>query len=178
MGVPPRLWIVIADGAHARFVLAGPSGHWRTVRCFDSVTALARTAELGSERPGRVFESASATRHAIAPRHDLKLTEKERFARLIGAELNAARARGEVDDIFIVALVETQTRIHEVLNEKTAEIVIGTLAKNLVKIPDHELATHLTRLRLPAANGRLILPFKRRVRREKKERRETWSESP
>jgi len=63
----PRVWVLIADGEHARVVTPQEShGHFETVIAFDSASAHLRSADLGTDKPGRTFESASITRHAIA----------------------------------------------------------------------------------------------------------------
>lgn len=65
------LWIVVADGEHARFITPAPKRAFHSQRVFESPSAHKRSAELGTDRPVRSFQSATLTRHAIAPKHDL-----------------------------------------------------------------------------------------------------------
>jgi hypothetical protein len=47
----------------------------------------------------------------MAPWHDLPALEKEKFAHLIGGQLNAAATRGEFDDLVIVGPLHFQIAI-------------------------------------------------------------------
>jgi hypothetical protein len=62
-----KLWYVIADGGRARFVEQDDRGAFRTVSNFVSTELHKRSEELGLDRPARVQESASPTRHAVEP---------------------------------------------------------------------------------------------------------------
>jgi protein required for attachment to host cells len=61
----------------------------------------------------------------------------------IANRLNAAAAQGAFDELVIVAPPHTMNGIRDHLNSTTAPTVAGTLAKDLVKTPDHELWPHL-----------------------------------
>jgi len=65
-----RLWIVVADGEHARFVKPAPKRAFHTQRIFESPAVHKKTSDLGTDRPDRSMESASGTCHAITPKHD------------------------------------------------------------------------------------------------------------
>ena len=70
------LCFLIADGEHARFVAADADNVLRTIRSFDSASAHLAAHDLGSDRPGRDFESARPGSHGVAPRHDPHQMEK------------------------------------------------------------------------------------------------------
>ena len=78
------LWIAIADGEHARFVQPDSNNAPRTLRAFDSTTAHLRSHDLGADRPGRSFESATSAHHAVGEKPDPHRLEKQRFAQLVG----------------------------------------------------------------------------------------------
>ena len=78
----PVTWVVIADGEHARIVVAKQKeASYVTLREFTSQTAHASAHELGDDRPGRTQESATTVRHAIQPRIDQHEQGKQEFAR-------------------------------------------------------------------------------------------------
>src|SRR5215472_9902059 len=132
MAKPLTLRIIIADGEHARFVQPDADNTLRTVGSLDSASAHLRSRDIGADRPGRAFESGASARHAVGPRHDLHAMEEEKFIRLIGEQVNAPSGRDEFDELLLVALdVATQAKL------------VGTLEKDLVKTPDHELWPHV-----------------------------------
>lgn len=137
------LWIAVMDGEHARFVQPDRSHELRTVLALDSTMAHQRSHDIGSDRPGRSFESASSARHAVGGRHDPHVMEKEKFARLVAERLNAASAAEEFDELVIVAPAHTLHEVREELDVGAAAKLVGTLEKDLVKMPDHALSPHV-----------------------------------
>lgn len=138
-----KLWIVVADGEHARFVTPAPKRAFHSHRVFESPSAHKHSAELGTDRPVRSFESATATRHAITPKQDLHEMEKRRFAGQVADEINRGSAQNAFDHLVLVAPAHTLHEIRERLDATTSAKMVGTLQKDLTKVPDHELAAHL-----------------------------------
>ena len=143
MARAPALWIAIADGEHARFVQPDANNVLRTVSAVDSASAHLRSRDIGSDRPGRSFESAASAHHAVGERHDPHRLEKDRFARFVADELNAAAAREAFDELLLVAPPRAMQELRDALNEGTLKKLVGTLEKDLVKTPDHELWPHV-----------------------------------
>ena len=139
MARPLTLRIIIVDGEHARFVQADADNTLRTVSSLDSASAHQRSRDIGTDRPGRAFESGTTARHAVGPRHDLHAMEQERFVRLVGEQINAASGRDEFDELLLVAPPRALHELREALDAVTRTKLVGTLEKDLVKTPDHEL---------------------------------------
>jgi protein required for attachment to host cells len=135
--------IVVADGGHARFVWPAEDNALETREALDSVSARKKDSDLVSDRPGRAFESASAARHAYTPRTDPHEQEKLKFAHLVGEKLSALEAAGAFNELVLVAPPEILEAIRGSLDRATEAKVIGTLAKDLVRVPDHDLQPHL-----------------------------------
>lgn len=138
-----RLWIAVVDGEHARLVQRAEDNALHTQEMVDSPQAHQSASDLGSERPGRSFESASPTRHSITPRNDLHEQAQVDFAHSVAARLNAADQDGAFDQLVLVAPPEILHAMQAKLDPGTAARVIGTLMKNLVKTPDDKLQSHL-----------------------------------
>jgi len=137
------VWIVVADGEHARFVTPAPKSAFHTQRVLDSPSAHKRSSDLGTDRPDQSMESATGTRHSITPKHDPHDMEKQKFARSVAEEINRASAQESFDRLVLVAPAHTLKEIRHELDTTTAAKLVGTLQKDLVKVPDHELAPHL-----------------------------------
>ena len=144
MAKPLTLRIAIADGEHARFVQPDSNNVLRTLHAFDSASAHLRSRDIGSDRPGRAFESATSAHHAVTERHDLHRMEKEKFTRLVAEQLNAAGAADEFDELLLVAPPRALHELREALDAATRAKLIGTLERDLVKTPDHELRPHVS----------------------------------
>ena len=143
MARAPALWIAIADGEHARFVQPDANNVLRSMSAVDSASAHLRSRDIGSDRPGRSFESAASAHHAVGERHDPHRLEKDRFARFVADELNAAAAREAFDELLLVAPPRAMQELRDALNEGTLKKLVGTLEKDLVKTPDYELWPHV-----------------------------------
>ena len=140
MAKPMTLWIAIADGEHARIVR--PDGEaLRTVRALDSAAAHRRSRDIGSDRPGRSFESANVAHHALAPKQDPHQLEEGRFVNFVAELLNDAR--DEFDALLLVAPPRALQNLREALDDGTRKKLVGSLEKDLVKTPDHDLWPHV-----------------------------------
>lgn len=134
---------VIADGEHARFVRPAGDNALHTQADLDSPAAHLRSADLGSDRPGATFHTGSTAHHGVQPRHDPHSLEKAKFARELADRLNADAAADRFEELVIVAPAHTLNAIQTDLNTAAKARVIGTLDKDLVKTPDHELWPHV-----------------------------------
>ena len=143
MAKHPTVWIVVADGEHARFVAPAPKRAFHTQRAFESASAHKKSSDLGTDRPTRSTESATGTSHAITPKHDLHDMEKQKFAHQVAHEINLASAQRAFDEVVLVAPAHTLKEIRDKLDTTTAAKLVGTLQKDLIRVPDHELAPHL-----------------------------------
>jgi protein required for attachment to host cells len=138
-----KTWIVIADGEHARVVTPAPKGAFHTQRLLESSTVHQSSAEMGRDRPTRTMDSGTGTRHSITPKHDPHEMGKLKFARVVAGEINRASAAGDFESVLLVAPTYALNEILGELDAPATAKVLGTLPKDLIKVPDHELAPHL-----------------------------------
>lgn len=138
-----RMLIVIADGAHARFVRPAANGALHTASSVDSVLAQKRSADFGSDRPGATFHSNASVRHALAPRSDPHALAELEFAHLVASEIEAASGRGDFEELLLAAPPRILNAIRDRLTAGTAATLVGMLGKDLTKMPDDALKPHL-----------------------------------
>jgi protein required for attachment to host cells len=144
MHEPRTLWILIADAEHARIVIPGKhAGSFQTMTRFNSESCHMRSSDLGTSPPGRSFESVGSARHAIQPKHDLHRTEAEHFAAQIAGYLTSASRLGRCNRLLLIAPARALHAIRAALDDEVASRVVGTVVKDLAKVPDHELHVHL-----------------------------------
>jgi protein required for attachment to host cells len=138
-----NLCFVIADGGHARFVRPAADYALHTFEAVDSSTVHKKDHDLVSDRPGRAFESGATGRHAYTPRTDPHELAKERFAQSIARRINAESADDVFNELVVVAPPHVLNELTDGLDVQTKAKLVGSLAKDLVKTPDHELWSHL-----------------------------------
>jgi protein required for attachment to host cells len=140
-------WYVIADGTHAR-VVARRDGRFETVTALDSAAAHLRTSELGSDKPGRVFERSGTAQHAVEPRSDPHQRSKADFAHLLAGQVTEAARRHEFDHLVLVAPPKILHDIKEHLDGTIAAKLVAEPAKDLTKLPGDELHNRLSGIKI------------------------------
>jgi len=141
---PTRSWIVIADGARARILENDGPGKGLNARPVEELHhALPPSRDIDTDRPGRTHDRMGPGRHAMEPPSDPHREEKRRFADELARHLNDAAQAGSYDRLVLVAAPKTLGDLRQALGKEAAAKLDGELAKDLTKIPDHELPGHL-----------------------------------
>ncbi|MFO1162605.1 MAG: host attachment protein [Reyranellaceae bacterium] len=144
---PTKTWIVVADGARARFFSPDreaaklvPTGPADLV----APASRLRSRDLKSDKPGRSFSaSRSGVRHAFEPPHDYHKLEKHRFMATLAGELDDACARRAFDDLILVAPRRSLGELRGLLSKKVQERVRQEVAKDLTNEPPSRLRRRL-----------------------------------
>lgn len=142
-----QIWVVVTDGAHARFLTpnrrisrllpAGPADIF-------FAGAKTRTSDLKSDRPGRSFSSSrSGRRHAVEPKHDYHKLQKHKLSAAVADVLSGARAKRDFDDLIIVAPRRSIGEIRSLLPEHVRGCLREEIAKDLTKSPPTELLSRI-----------------------------------
>ncbi|MBM3633217.1 MAG: host attachment protein [Alphaproteobacteria bacterium] len=95
-------WILLADGGNARVMeRVAPFGKLKEI--FHLSHTHKASHELGNDKPGRSFESASPARHAYEPHSDPHELQKDNFAKEIVSMLKEAFQTQKFDELSIVS---------------------------------------------------------------------------
>ena len=141
-----RTWILVADGARARILInQGVDKGLEAVGGEKHAATHAPTRDLGSERPGRTFDSVGGGRHAKEPRVDWHEFEKHQFAKKMAAVLDRAAGK-DFDRLILVAPPKTLGDLRGALSKQTSGLISGELNKDLTMFALHELPEHLGKL--------------------------------
>jgi protein required for attachment to host cells len=137
--------ILVADQAEAIFydspsLTAAP----KEVARISDPTAHMHDRDLGSERPGRSYESVGSARHSIAREGDSRHHQMALFARRIARRLDDARRKGEFEQLIVVAGPAFLGLVREELSRPTRALVAHEIHKDLVHSPAGELRKHLS----------------------------------
>ncbi len=138
-------WILIADGARAR-VLAQEKDFAALEPAFEHEEITGSTAqskEIGSDRPGRSFDSGGQGRHAMEPPTDPQRYAKYEFARELAHRLEDAAHRDRFARLVLIAAPKTLGDLRELLPPPVKARIVAEIDKDLTKVPRHELGRHL-----------------------------------
>jgi protein required for attachment to host cells len=144
---PSKTWVLIADGARARLVVAAAHGkHVDVVEKAEFSTGHAASHDIGRDSPPRVHESLGATRHAIEPKSDPHRELKRDFAETLAQALDDIVTKEHIDSLVIAAAPVTLGDLRKALSERVKKIVFAEVAMDLTKVPNDELGEHIRHL--------------------------------
>ena len=141
---PTRTWILIADGARARILEShGPASkltaHSELVFKGDH----SATHDLVSDREGRSYSSQGPGRSAIEPHSDPHRNLKSKFAHELATALAHGLDQNAYDRLVIVATPVTLGDLRSAISDHVRAKVVGEIDKDLTKLPNDEIASHL-----------------------------------
>lgn len=142
----PKTWILIADGGHARVLeTLGIGNPLIAADGWPIHKDLPPNRDIESDRPARTQESVGAARHAV-PAGDPHRELKRSFAHDIADRLEASLAANAFGRLIVVAPPTTLGDLRQALSNAVAATVAAEVAKDLVKVPNPEVRSHLTDL--------------------------------
>jgi protein required for attachment to host cells len=143
--MPNTTWILIADGARARLLAQDkPFEALKPALEQEQLTgSTAQSKEIGSDRPGRAFDSAGQGRHAMAPSTDPQRYAKFAFARELVERLEDALHGARFQHLVLVAAPKTLGDLRELLPPPVKAKVVAELDKDLTHVPVRDLPRHL-----------------------------------
>ena len=138
-----QTWLIVADGARARFFERKSASELNEFDVMVSPEGKADEGSLTSDRPGRSFDSRGEGRHAMEPGHSARDHEAAAFAKRICERLDEARLGGSVDKLVLVAAPRFLGHLRASLSKGTQGIVAHSIDKELTQASIEELAEHL-----------------------------------
>lgn len=142
-----KTWIVVADGARARFFSPDKESAKLVPTGPENLVAPAsrqRPRDLKSDKPGRTFSaSRSGVRHAFEPPHDYHKLEKHRFMVTVAGALDDACKRGAFDDLILVAPRRSLGELRGLLSKRVQGSVRQEVANDLTNEPPSRLRRRL-----------------------------------
>ena len=139
-----KTYVLIADGARARlFVTQKGIEGLRPALDQEFIGTNLPSREIGSDRPGRSFSSAGSGRHAMEPPTDPHRYEERAFIRDVAGIIEQALQRGEFQHLIVVAPPKAMGDLRAEFSAELRKRVTAEVAKDLTKVPIHDLAKHL-----------------------------------
>lgn len=141
-----KTWIMVADAASSRVFLHDRPGLGMTSvdgGSLENPTVHGHTRDLGTDKPGRSFDSAGGARHAQEPRTDLHRQAKADFARRLADYVEHGAAQKKFERLVLVAPPQMLGDLRVALGKQSARLVTDSIDKDLTKLSPTEIADHL-----------------------------------
>jgi protein required for attachment to host cells len=140
----PIIWVLVADASRARlFRVEQPQQTLTPALGEELIGSNLPSREIASDRPGRSFDSGGQGRHAMEPPTDPARHAQEAFARDVVRLLDEKRKSGSFERLVVVAPPQFLGDLRAVMPQQLQAAVSTEIAKDLSKLPPHELAGHL-----------------------------------
>lgn len=138
---PVRTWVLVADAGQAKFYENLGPGKGLTELGGEAMKHdLPPTRDIGTDKPGRSFDSAGEGRHAMAPRVDWHEQAKSDFARTVAARLDKALKKKSFDRLILVAPPKMLGDLRAALSDRTSKHVTGEINKDLTGLTVTQIA--------------------------------------
>lgn len=140
----PTIWVLVADAARARlFEVEQPQLTLRPALEEELIGTNLPSREIASDRPGRSFDSGGEGRHAMEPSTDPARHAQGEFARDVARLVDQKRESGLFDRLVVVAPPQFLGDLRALMPQQLKAAVSAEVAKDLSKLPRHELQDHL-----------------------------------
>jgi protein required for attachment to host cells len=137
----PRVLYILANGVRARFIDRDAAAEFRTLR------------EVENRPPANIQEIARAMRHAVESPQDPRSKAERAFLASVADEMNASSDLDRYDMLVIAAPFRLISHIRNCLSGMLLKKLQTCLNKDLTKVPDRELPSHLPVLFARRANA-------------------------
>jgi protein required for attachment to host cells len=139
-----KTYVLIADGARARlFVVESGTPGLKPALGQEFIGTNLPSRQIGSDRPGRSFDSAGSGRHAMEPPTDPHRHAERVFAQEVAGILEDARQRNEFQHLIVIAPPKALGDLRAEFSAALRDRVTAELHKDLTKVPVHDLPSHL-----------------------------------
>ncbi|MBN8551247.1 MAG: host attachment protein [Deltaproteobacteria bacterium] len=137
-------WYLVGHRAGARiFEQEGIKPELRVVRRFDNPDGLLKTNELVSDRQGRSDSAGMPGHNPVGDSNTPREHVLENFSHQLGQFLEQEAARGAFASLVLVAEPHVLGSLKKQIGKSTTPRLREALAKDLVRVSDHEMSAHL-----------------------------------
>jgi protein required for attachment to host cells len=134
-------YMLVADSGQARLFSATAATGLELVAKLDNPAGRKTKAELQSDRPG-IQRSDAGGMHGLGGDKDPHRHASETFARELCARLHQEHLAGHFSALKIAAPPQFLGELRAHLNKECQQVLVQTLDKDLVRMPEKELLSH------------------------------------
>lgn len=137
-------WVVVCDGAKALIlenIGSKAKPNLKTKEIYEQEDL--PTREIGTDAPGRAFQSVGSRRSALE-QTDWHEQEEHRFLRKLAGRLDAALVAGQTKSLVLVAPPRALGVMRQIYSNHVRNALQAEVDKDLIKLPVNEITKHLT----------------------------------
>jgi protein required for attachment to host cells len=132
-------WVLVADGAKAlTLVNDGDADILNLRRVTVKEEHHARTADMGTDRPGRTHQSGTTMRSGMEQTDWHDLAEKD-FVRGVARTLDVSAREGRFSKLLVIAAPRALAELRSAFGADVQNAIVGELAKDLTGHPIPEI---------------------------------------
>ena len=143
MKIDSGAWVVVCDGAKA-LVLQNAGNRktpsLKTKEVYEQDDP--KTSDIGTDKPGRSFNSMSNGRSAME-QTDWHDQSEQRFLAKLAVRLDKAVLGGEMPSLIVVAPPRAIGVLRKEFSKHVRQAITGEVEKDYVKMPIDEIERHL-----------------------------------
>jgi len=137
-------WIVVCDGGKALILENQGDAKFPNLRTHTTYEQEdPKTSDMGTDRPGRVHESATNARSAVE-QTDWHDQAEQDFLKTLASHLDKALEKGEVKSMVIVAAPRALGMIRPHYSHALKEAIRAEISKDMVNMPVYEIEKQIT----------------------------------
>jgi protein required for attachment to host cells len=139
-----NMWILVAHRGGARlFENKGPGKGLNLLHDIPHPEGRLKNKEIGSDRPGRSFDSHGQGRHALSTEQEPTAHVAEQFAKQLSSILDDGRNQQRYRKLVLVAEPRFLGNLRAALSSPTAALVTATVDKDLGGVEPHNMSRRL-----------------------------------
>ena len=142
--IPLHAWVLVCDGSKALIFSNEGDAEHLDLKTLEVISQEQKpTHELGSERPGRVFQAGSAARSAVE-QTDWHALGEVSFLTSIADKLDLAAQNRQFRHLVIAASPRALGTLRSKLTPRVQKLVLAEINKDLVQHETHDIERHFT----------------------------------
>jgi protein required for attachment to host cells len=136
-------WVILADGQRARFLVHDAIGKGiNLVDHYDFAIKIPASHEIGSDKPGRVFDRMGEGRHHTGGT-DLHEKQETIFLKTIADKINRKAEAKAFDRLILIAPPHTLGLLRQELSEQATAQIVAEIPKDLFHVSENSLLAYL-----------------------------------
>ncbi|NKN37919.1 host attachment protein [Agrobacterium sp. a22-2] len=145
--IAAKAWVIVCDGAKALFLQNVGTAQSVNLAVVEQMSQPDEAAhDLGSDRPGRAFQSEGSARSAMEET-DWHETAEADFLLAVAGRLAALVETGDIQDMILVAPPKALGQLRPALGAGINNVLRAEIAKDYVKLPVADIEKHLAALK-------------------------------
>ncbi|MCM2474057.1 host attachment protein [Rhizobium sp. CG5] len=145
--IATKAWVIVCDGAKALFLQNVGTANAVNLSVVEQMSQPDEaTRDLGTDRPGRAFQSEGSARSAMEETDWHEKAEAD-FLLAVAGRLAALVENGDIQDMVLIAPPKALGLLRPALGAGINNVLRAEIAKDYVKLPVADIEKHLAALR-------------------------------